>query len=296
MRLGENIAKLRKKCNLTQEQLGQALNVSGQAVGKWEKGGFPDAEMIPQIAECLHVSIDELYGRNSDPIDDLSIKLFHWLSTISCETRMEALFELLCRASLLPYYLNDNVMLNQMISGIADLPVESCYSSSFMGHHGERAWMHSVYYLTQGLQLAVPARDCPFFLLMPEPPQGYESNFASNERYRGLFSALSLPGSLEILRYLYRSRASFHFSAVISKKTGLPTEQCNSALSVLERCSLVEKKQIETSSGLEYVYCVHNNGAIVPFLFLAKWLTEEEDVWIGAYFDRDKPILEERKS
>lgn len=59
--LGDTISKLRKKKNLTQNQLAQMLNVSDKAVSKWERGGgFPDIKVIPQLAEILGVSIDYL--------------------------------------------------------------------------------------------------------------------------------------------------------------------------------------------------------------------------------------------
>ena len=45
--LSEHIAELRRERGLTQEQLGQPLGVSAQAVSKWEKGGAPDVELWP---------------------------------------------------------------------------------------------------------------------------------------------------------------------------------------------------------------------------------------------------------
>lgn len=60
--VGKNIAKLRKKHGLTQEQLGAEVGVSGQAVSKWENGGMPDAYLIPEIAKALGVSTDTLFG------------------------------------------------------------------------------------------------------------------------------------------------------------------------------------------------------------------------------------------
>jgi transcriptional regulator with XRE-family HTH domain len=45
--LSERIAALRKERGLTQEQLGKLCGVSSQAVGKWEKGGAPDVELLP---------------------------------------------------------------------------------------------------------------------------------------------------------------------------------------------------------------------------------------------------------
>lgn len=55
--------KYRTQKGLTQEQLGQLLGVTTQAVSKWERGGTPDAELLPDISQALGVSIDALFGR-----------------------------------------------------------------------------------------------------------------------------------------------------------------------------------------------------------------------------------------
>lgn len=66
MNIAENIAELRKKKGITQEQLALELNISPQAVSKWERDtSMPDAQMLPQIADFFGVSIDYLfYGRD----------------------------------------------------------------------------------------------------------------------------------------------------------------------------------------------------------------------------------------
>ena len=60
--IGENIKKLRKAKGMTQEELAEAVQVSFQAVSKWENGGLPDVEMLPAIATVFGVTIDELMG------------------------------------------------------------------------------------------------------------------------------------------------------------------------------------------------------------------------------------------
>lgn len=61
MNLGKNIAELRKKNNLTQEELANILGVSPQAVSKWENdAACPDIALLPKIAEIFGVTIDEL--------------------------------------------------------------------------------------------------------------------------------------------------------------------------------------------------------------------------------------------
>ena len=60
MQIGANIARIRRELGLTQEQLGNLVSVSAQAVSKWEKGGMPDAELLPAIADALHVTRDPM--------------------------------------------------------------------------------------------------------------------------------------------------------------------------------------------------------------------------------------------
>lgn len=57
----EKLKKLRKTQNLTQEQLAEKLNVSRQAITKWETSdGTPDIENLKQISNFFNISIDEL--------------------------------------------------------------------------------------------------------------------------------------------------------------------------------------------------------------------------------------------
>lgn len=61
--LGENIKKLRRKRDLTQEKLADLIGVSFQAISKWERGeSFPDVAMLPIIADFFGCSIDDLFG------------------------------------------------------------------------------------------------------------------------------------------------------------------------------------------------------------------------------------------
>jgi len=63
LNINENIKRLRKAKNITQEKLAEHLNVSIQAVSKWERGEtFPDISMIIPLASYFGVSTDELLG------------------------------------------------------------------------------------------------------------------------------------------------------------------------------------------------------------------------------------------
>lgn len=59
--LGRRIARLRLAKTATQERLAKELNVSPQAVSKWENDiNYPDISLLPDLAHFLGVSVDEL--------------------------------------------------------------------------------------------------------------------------------------------------------------------------------------------------------------------------------------------
>ena len=63
--LSENIKKLRREKDLTQETLAEFLGVTFQSVSNWERGeSYPDITILPEIAEFFKVSVDELLGIN----------------------------------------------------------------------------------------------------------------------------------------------------------------------------------------------------------------------------------------
>ena len=61
MSLGENLQFLRKKENITQEQLAEQLNVSRQSVSKWESdSAYPEMDKLLQLCNLFHCSMDDL--------------------------------------------------------------------------------------------------------------------------------------------------------------------------------------------------------------------------------------------
>ena len=70
MNLGNKIRELRRANNLTQEQLAASLNISAQAVSKWEMGAsYPDMTMIPTLAAFFKVTLDELFDFDVKNVD-----------------------------------------------------------------------------------------------------------------------------------------------------------------------------------------------------------------------------------
>lgn len=61
--IGENIKRLRRERDMTQEELAEQLGVSFQSVSRWENGAcYPDIELIPELSAFFGVSADSLMG------------------------------------------------------------------------------------------------------------------------------------------------------------------------------------------------------------------------------------------
>lgn len=65
MKLSENLKRIRKENNLSQEQLAEKLGVSRQAVSKWESGqSYPEMDKVIQICKTFNFNMDELMNEN----------------------------------------------------------------------------------------------------------------------------------------------------------------------------------------------------------------------------------------
>ena len=68
----ENLVRLRKINQMTQEDIAEAVGVSRQAVAKWESGEtIPDLEKCKLLAELFGVSLDDL--ANYEPEDNMGL-------------------------------------------------------------------------------------------------------------------------------------------------------------------------------------------------------------------------------
>ena len=72
--IGKRIAELRKNKSLKQENLAEMLGVSGQAVSKWENDqSCPDISLLPQLAQILGVTVDELLSGKKEEISTVQV-------------------------------------------------------------------------------------------------------------------------------------------------------------------------------------------------------------------------------
>lgn len=71
MKLADNLKRIRKENNLSQEQLAEKLGVSRQAVSKWEsEQSYPEMDKVLLICKLFNYNIDELMNENVKEVDE----------------------------------------------------------------------------------------------------------------------------------------------------------------------------------------------------------------------------------
>ena len=73
MKFGDKLSQLRRKNGLSQEELGEKLNVTRQTISKWELGqSKPDTDKLMEISKLLNVDFNQLIDDESTIEDNIS--------------------------------------------------------------------------------------------------------------------------------------------------------------------------------------------------------------------------------
>lgn len=96
--IGMKIKELRKKHNLTQEQLADYLGITFQSISKWEDNiALPDISLIPSLAAFFNISIDELFDFNLKGIKDNVKSICEEAYKYRCQEEFEKSKEILTK-------------------------------------------------------------------------------------------------------------------------------------------------------------------------------------------------------
>lgn len=73
-KIADFIAGKRKEAGMTQAEVAESLQVSFQAVSKWENGTLPNVEMLVELASLLHVTVDEILAGQEKSTENFSYR------------------------------------------------------------------------------------------------------------------------------------------------------------------------------------------------------------------------------
>lgn len=289
MQPGENIARLRRQAGLTQEQLGSRVSVSAQAVCKWEKGGMPDSELLPAIADALGVTIDTLFGREYAKSMDMNELFFKWYTGKAEDKRQYELFKLLLMTQTSPIKA-DGGDYSQERDKLSTLPLKTANGSYTENGENVPVWLRSQMTDDFGMRLSIPAEDCPLYMVMPEPAGGYRSNMLEAQDYQKLFAALAMDGSMELLFFLYSNTVEYYSVAALAKACNIEESSVIAALDAMYEFKLINRRTVVDTDGKRGIYALNENPGIVPLLLFARWITVGPGFW-WSWTTRTKPLF-----
>ena len=269
--IGEQIKKYRIEKGITQEQLGQLIGVTTQAVSRWERGGTPDADILPHLSDVLGVSIDSLFGREEQ---SYALSLAKQLCQMSHEDAYKYAFSL-CWAI--------------EIGLMSDIYLR--------GHCFENTLDKTIDYYAKiisdsGIADVRMTNDFHYFFFMVEPENGRIINQLEDfESIRKVFELFSDKKLLKIIFYIYSLQNMPVATSLISKNTGIDQNEVDRCMDTLCSFNLTTRTVVATANGDLNSYTFRKESFFIPLLCFADEIAKKNIHLFFGRFDRTKPFL-----
>lgn len=273
--VGANIRALRLAKHITQEQLGKAVGVSMQAVSRWECGGAPDISVLPLIADYFEVSLDALFGRTLDN----ETALEHHLYDDLWRTHENQKVERACKYGWAMF---------KGMSGMESFANEEYGKVAAAETVGTYARLS----FDAGYVFMNAIEEFHYFLVMPEPENGYNAALAHMDEYAKLFSLLADRCKLRLLSYICSCKESLLSVQSTAKTLGFDEDE---TLELLEQfCTLewVLPESIDMGNGPVRVYRPGDTMALLPLLCFAREFMANAKLFYLNNYLRTKPMLQ----
>lgn len=283
-KVGENIAYYRKIKGYTQEQLGELVGVSGQAVSKWEKGGFPDTYLLPTISQVLGVTIDALFGvekKISDySEDEILDTLFRFCQYQSSHPNtgyepFRFLFETLWTLQNAAMGIETLEPLNTVIDKNQGNPQ---ISSQLINNTG-----------TTYLSLV---KGFPFFYAVWDSPE-ISKKILNEDKFVEFFSLLASEDGLKAILFTQCATESSQYTAeAMAKKIGISQERFFEIEPLLVKYGLLNDDTLALNDRVIKVYHKWSNPEIRPLLMMAYQFINARQCYFNFTCNRSKPYFE----
>ncbi len=251
MKFGENIRHYRTKAGLTQEQLGEKVGVSSQAVSKWESdASLPDTSLLPEIARALSTTIDALFSYDQTSQESMLEHLYRYEDSQPADNRSRA----------------ENAW---------ELLFHTCTSALWRGSPDA---IPSLTEATQSVQMSWDEclaqgwyyPDTRLFLMLPRPEKGWAAAFPADEGVGKLFGYLGDKNVLQAVRWLFTKSYGYSFLfPVLLRDTGIPETEGDKVKEALFHLRLLVERPLLLDGVPEKMYCYHPHHTIIALWVLA---------------------------
>ncbi len=280
MKIGENITKYRKNVGLTQEALGEAVGVSGQAVSKWENGGLPDTYLLPEISKVLGVSIDTLFGsdKNEESFTkkEISSLLYEYIrKNVKKEDFFGFFFEIIWNMQCGYLGVDERPTYNEAVKKYENM---TQITSQILDDFGTT-------YLSfvKGLPFFCAVKDC----------MGLSDRILSEDKYSELFSLLADSDSRKAVFFTQGIEKSSQYTAsAISERLGISQEKLEGILPLLVKYYLLSEENVAIDGKEVKVYKKFANPEIRALFVMAYQFVNAKMCYYNFTSNRTKPYFD----
>lgn len=284
LNIGEKIAKYRKLKGYTQEQLGESVSVSGQAVSKWENGGVPDTYLLPRISKALNVSIDALFGIEKEIADysqdEILDDLFAFcIQKTHCKDDgidfFNFLFETIWTVQSAYFGNETRSPLKEVIQKNRD---NHQVTSQIINNRG-----------TTYLSLV---ENFPFFCAVCDTPE-ISRKLLDEKNFGELFSLLAAEDGMKAILFTQSTTESSQYTAdMMAKKIGITIERFLEIEPLLVKFGLLNEDSLTLDENIIKVYHKWSNPEIRPLLMMAYQFINSRQCYYNFTCNRTKPYFE----
>ena len=273
MSFSQNVKKLRQARGMTQEQLASTLGISAQAVSKWETSEtYPDGALLVPLAEALEVSLDALFGRDFDSMDDLTSRLYAKMERTEHKDQMR-------EARAVGWQLEKALFNSYMKIGADFDPAELTDNR------------HSYILSDYGFSLASNNTGAPYFAVFEEAENGFADLFENQALLCRIFSALASPDTMRALAYVLGKEQGYVMeAAVIGRDCDIAPEKLDQVMDDLCYLCVLYRRKLTMDDGELTLYTTHAWPFVPATLVLAR-----EIRWRGGFtkqaHHRNKPFV-----
>lgn len=284
LKIGEKISKYRKLKGFTQEQLGESVGVSGQAVSKWENGGVPDTYLLPTISKVLGVSIDALFGvekKISDYTqDEILDDLFKFcLQKMHCKDNRIDFFKFMFDTIWTvqsAYFENESRPLLKDV--VEKNRGNSQITSQIINDEG-----------TTYLSLV---ENFPFFSAVCDTPE-ISKKLLSEKNFGEFFSLLASEDGMKAILFTQSATETSQYTAdMMAKKIGITLERFLEVEPLLIKYGLLNEDSLTLDDSIVKVYHKWSNPEIRPLLMMAYQFINARQCYYDFTCNRTKPYFE----
>lgn len=250
MSFAENIKIYRTAAGLTQEQLALAVGISGQAVSKWENDeSMPDPALLPDIADALNVTIDELYGHTPKSTEAVYRLLGTQIQGLSRKEAVRKIYEIVLSA-LRSFFVEDPVP--EMKNGDPTVSEDSRKLAVAVTRNSVTD--------DSGFAAAFESDLFPYAAILMKPADGFASLLNSKPAWEYIVN-MADEEVMKCIRYLFtREEHSFTMeTSLLMKKAGCDAGRMEETLAKLQKIGLIVTENVEINGKLRHL-ATHYRG------------------------------------